>query len=189
MDKKIVKIFFVLFFISLIFFIYFHKSNEKKTEDIDLNQNEDDSYSSNIIENVNYTSTDTKGNRYIINATKGEVDFSNNNIIYLTNVNAVIKLSNSNDIKIKSDFGKYNTLNFDTIFSKNVIIKYLENKINGEYLDFSIKRNSMIVSKNVVYTNLNNILKADVIEIDIQSKDTKIFMHDSKKKVNIKSKD
>ena len=102
MDKKIVKIFFVLFFISLIFFIYFHKFNEKKTEDIDLNQNEDDSYSSNIIENVNYTSTDTKGNRYIINATKGEVDFSNNNIIYLTNVNAVIKLSNSNDIKIKS---------------------------------------------------------------------------------------
>jgi hypothetical protein len=65
----------------------------------------------------------------------------------------------------------------------------LENKINGEYLDFSIKRNSMIVSKNIVYTNLNNILKADVIEIDIQSKDTKIFMHDSEKKVNIRSKD
>ena len=65
----------------------------------------------------------------------------------------------------------------------------MENKINGEYLDFSIKRNSMIVSKNIVYTNLNNILKADVIEIDIQSKDTKIFMHDSEKKVNIRSKD
>ena len=32
MDKKIVKIFFVLFFVSLIFFIYFHKFNEKKIE-------------------------------------------------------------------------------------------------------------------------------------------------------------
>ena len=189
MGKKIIKIFFALFFVISILFIFSYKFNEKKTEIIDLNPNEDKLYSSNIIENVNYTSTDAKGNQYIINALKGEIDFLDNNIIYLTNVNAVIKLTNSNDINITSDFGKYNTINFDTIFSKNVIIEYLENKINGEYLDFSIKRNSMIISKNVVYTNLDNILKADVIEVDIQSKDTKIFMYDSKKKVNIKSKD
>jgi lipopolysaccharide export system protein LptA len=162
---------------------------KKKNENIILTQEEDKLYSSNIIENVNYTSTDSRGNEYIINASQGEIDFSNNNVIYLTNVNAVIKLTNSNDIKIKSDYGKYNTVNFDTIFSKNVIIKYLENKINGEYLDFSIERNSMIISRNVVYTNIDNILNADVIEIDIQTKDTKIFMYDSKKKVNIKNKD
>jgi hypothetical protein len=65
----------------------------------------------------------------------------------------------------------------------------LENKITGEYLDFSMKRNSMIISRNVVYTNLENILKADVIEIDITSKDTKIFMLQDNKKVNIKNKD
>ena len=34
----------------------------------------------------------------------------------------------------------------------------------------------MIVSKEVVYTNLENILKADVIEVNIETKDTKIFM-------------
>ena len=36
---------------------------------------------------------------------------------------------------------------------------------------------------------LENILKADVIEIDITTKDTKIFMFQDNKKVNIKSKD
>ena len=189
MGKKIIKIFFALFFVILILLIFSYKFNEKKTENIDLNPNEDKLYSSNIIENVNYTSSDSRGNEYIINASQGEIDFSNNNVIYLTNVNAVIKLTNSNDIKIKSDYGKYNTVNFDTIFSKNVIIKYLENKINGEYLDFSIERNSMIISRNVVYTNIDNILNADVMEIDIQTKDTKIFMYDSEKKVNIKNKD
>jgi len=188
MDKKIVKIFLFLFFLISILFLYSHNL-KKKNENIILTQEEDKLYSSNIIENVNYTSTDSRGNEYIINASQGEIDFSNNNVIYLTNVNAVIKLTNSNDIKIKSDYGKYNTVNFDTIFSKNVIIKYLENKINGEYLDFSIERNSMIISRNVVYTNIDNILNADVIEIDIQTKDTKIFMYDSKKKVNIKNKD
>ena len=38
-----------------------------------------------------------------------------------------------------------------------------------------MKRNSMIMSKNVVYTNLENILKADVIEIELDTKDTKIL--------------
>ena len=46
----------------------------------------------------------------------------------------------------------------------------------------------MIISKNVIYTNLDNILKADIIDINIETKDTKISMYDKKKKVNIKSK-
>ena len=118
---------------------------------------------------------------------KGEIDFSNNNIIYLTNVSALIKLNDSKNIKINSEFGKYNTINNDTIFSKNVMVTYLENKITSDYLDFSIERNSLIISRNVVYTNLENILKADVVEINIKTKDTKIFMYGNEKKVNIKS--
>ena len=99
-----------------------------------------------------------------------------------------INLQNSEIIEINSDFGKYNIKNFDTIFSKNVVITYLNNKITGEYLDFSLDRSSMVISRNVVYTNLENILKTDVVEIDINTKNTKIFMYDNKQKVNIKSK-
>ena len=141
------------------------------------------------MEDVSYSSKDAKGNEYIVNASKGEIDYDRPNIIYLTNVRAFIKLTNSNDVTITSDFGKYNTNNFDTIFSKNVEINYLDNKITGEYLDFSIERNSMIISKKVVYTNLENILKADVIEINVTTKDTKIFMYKDNQKVNIKSID
>ena len=119
----------------------------------------------------------------------GEIDFTNSDVIYLTDVESLVKLSNSNDVTITSDFGKYNTINYDTIFSKNVIIYYLDNKITGEYLDFSIKRNSMIVSRNVIYTNEENILMADVVEVNIETKDTKIFMYENKEKVNIKNKD
>ena len=46
----------------------------------------------------------------------------------------------------------------------------------------------MIISKNVIYNNSENILKADVVEIDIKTKDTKIFMHEQEKKVKINSK-
>ena len=103
-------------------------------------------------------------------------------------MNALIKLNNSEVITILTNYRKYHSENFDTIFSKNVIINYLDNKILSEYLDFSFGRNSMIISKIVVYTNLENKLKADVIEINIKTKDTKIFMYENQKQVNIESK-
>ena len=40
----------------------------------------------------------------------------------------------------------------------------------------------------LVYTNPENILLADVLEMNIQTKDTKIFMYEDSKKVKIKSK-
>ena len=101
---------------------------------------------------------------------------------------AYIKLRRNNEIiTIISNYGKYNTINYDTIFSDNVKINYLDNQIKGEYLDFSIMKNMLIISKNVVYTNPENILKADVVELNTITKDTKIFMHNSKEKVNIES--
>ena len=180
----------ITIFISIISIISYYKySKEKNVLRVDKVVSDDDSYNSNIMENVSYSSKDAKGNEYIVNASQGEIDYDKPNVIYLTDVKAFIKLVNTNNVTIASDYGRYNSNNFDTIFSKNVIINYLENKITGEYLDFSMQRNSMIISRNVIYTNLENILKADVIEINITTKDTKIFMFQDNKKVNIKSKD
>ena len=186
--KKRNVILIIIFFsliLAFLFFKYFKKENTAKVESQITN---DVTYNSNIIEDVYYSSKDDKGNGYIIKASQGEIDYKQNDIIYLTNVIALIKLTNSNDIEITSKYGKYNSNNLDTIFSRDVIISYLDNKITGEYLDSSIERNSMIISRNVFYTNLENILKADVIEMNIDTKDTRIFMYKNKEKVNIKSK-
>ena len=183
---RIIILILILFFTIFFSFKKIFKKNEKIIAETTVK--EEDVYNSNIIKDVRYVSRDTGGNEYIVTASKGEIDFSNTNIIFLTDVYATITLKNSNLISISSYFGKYNSNNLDTIFSKNVIIKYLDNKITGEYLDFSPNRNSMIVSKNVIYTNLENILKADVIEIDLKTKDTKIYMYEDKKKVRVKSK-
>ena len=180
----------ILIIFITIFAIYFFnlKFFKKSAEKIELKKElvEENTYNSNIIKDVNYSTRDADGNEYIINSLTGEIDYANSNIIYLTDVTAVIILENLERINIKSDYGKYNSDNYDTIFSKNVIINYLENEILSEYLDFSIGRNSMIISRKVVYTNLENILKADVIEINVTTKDTKIFMYKDNKKVNIK---
>ena len=187
--KKILIIFFLFLIGLILFFFVYSKFLKKETKlDPDLIQKDTPVYNSNIIKDVYYTSKDADGNEYIITAKEGEIDFSNSNILYLTGVKGLIRIKDSDDITIISNYGRYNTDNFDTIFSKNVIINYLDNKITGEYLDFSITRNSMIISREVVYTNLENILKADAVEINLKTKDTKIFMYEIKEKINIKSK-
>ena len=186
--KKIGIIF--LFVLIVITCTWFYLKILKKTESVivELETSEEAPYSSNIIKDVSYSTIDTDGNEYIITASQGEIDYSNSNILFLKKVKSLIKLKNSENITITSEYGKYNSQNFDTIFSKNVIINYLDNKLTGEYLDFSLERNLMIISKNVVYTTSKNILKADVIEINITTKDSKIFMYEKEKKVNIKNK-
>ncbi len=179
----------------IIFFViyskYFKKNQilikEKQKDKVELN--EKNFNNSNIIKDIEYSSKDLEGNEYKIFAKEGEIDINNTDTIYLKNVTAYIKiLKNNETISISSNFGRYNTFNYDTIFSKNVKINYIDNKITGEYLDFSMINNLLIISKNVVYTNPKNILKADVIEINTINKDTKIFMYSLNDRVEIEGK-
>ena len=193
MKKKIVlRIFYItIFFLILISIFYFNIKEREKNASVNIALEEiveEENYtSSNILKNVKYSAKDLNGNLLIIEADYGEIDSSEKNIIFLKNVKALITLTNAENIQITSNFGKYNINNFDTIFSKNVIINYLKNNITGDYLDFSLKRNSLIASKNITYTNDKNILKADIITMNLKTKDIKIQMHESEKKINIKS--
>lgn len=182
-------IYFISFILIVFFFINLYIQKNKKLNQIsNIEIKEEDFTSSNIIKDIKYSSKDLKNNEYIILAEEGEIDLNNQNVIFLKNVTAFIKMIKKNEtIKIISNYGKYNTVNYETIFSKNVEINYLDGKITGDYLDFSMMKNRLIVSRNVVYKNPENILKADVIELDTITKDTKIFMYNYKEKVNIKS--
>ena len=193
--KNLLLSIFILSIIISISLIYFYKIpvKEKKInlveEKIKLDEEkiEEKSIATNIIQNVKYSSKDIRGNEYIITAKQGEIDIDNNSVIFLKGVKATIILDNSNKIFISSDFGKYNINNFDTILNENILNNYLQNNIQGGYLDFSLQRNSMIISDNVVFSDNINILKTDVVEIDIESKNTKFYMYDKNHKVSFKT--
>ena len=197
MNKKIfLGSIFLILFLSIIIFFYFKSYNNKnlirKDEKINLTEkekieiNDEKIESSNIIEDVSYSANDTKGNNYFLQANQGTIDQNESNYIFLKSVKAIINLKNYELIEISSDFGKYNINNYDTIFSKNVIITYLDNKITGDYLDFSLEDNLMIISKDVFLENNKSSLQADVIEVNINTKDIKIFMYEENKNINIK---
>ena len=187
----------IFFFFAILIFFYFKSDSDKKliekkkkieiTEKKNIEITEERIESSNIIEDVSYSAKDTNGNEYFLKASEGTIDQNDSNYIFLKSVNALINLKNYNLVEISSDFGKYNINNYDTIFSKNVIITYLDNKITGDYLDFSWEKNLMIISRDVILKNNKSSLQADVIEVNIETRDIKIFMYEENKKVNIKS--
>ena len=176
----------ILIFLSF-YFEYFKKSPKTLKETTSLEKtNVNKKNSSTYIDNINYVSSDTKGNKYQITAEESEIDIDNQDVMFLKNVIAYIFVKDSSTIKITSDYGKYNTKNYDTIFSKNVIVVYPSHKITGKYLDFSFVRNLGTISSNVIYTGDKTKLFADRVEMNIATKDTKIFMNDNTKKVIIK---
>ena len=155
----------ILILLILIIFS-FNQGNKELTEE-KKETIQENIEKSNIIKDVEYRSKDSSGNVYILKASEGVIDQNNTNIIYLTSIKAIIELKDYNSIDISSNFGKYSIDNFDTIFSKNVRVKYLDNIIMGEYLEFSLNKNLMTISRNVIFKNNKSSLKADVIEVDI----------------------
>lgn len=155
-------------------------NNNKSNFDID-NQN-------NLIKNLSYFSKDNLGNEYIIESKYSELNLDNVDIINMESVSAKIIMANSKPIYVTSNFAKYNNENYETTFTDNVLIVYLDNKIRCEKFHISIKNNFANVTDNVIYENPKGKLIADTIEIDLITKNSKIFMIDKSKKVMVLNK-
>ena len=171
----------VIILISLWFYLKYFTENfkdVKKTlaiEKVDENQNSTSTY----INDINYVSTDVRGNKYQITAKLAEIKIENPDLMFLSDVVAFVFIKDKDTVKITSNFGKYNTKNYDTIFSENVIVVYPGHKVTGEYLDFSFLTNLGVFTTNVIYTGEKTNLFADKMEMNLTTKDTKIFMDPS----------
>ena len=187
-NKTYIQLFLISIFIFIslfLFFKYFKKSGFQSSVNTNLEQTTTMGESS--IEELKYQSKDKNGNKYEIEAKKGNIDKNNPDIIYLENVRAFILLQNSDLISISSNFAKYNIKNFDTLFNDSILVNYGEHVLKSGFLDLSFENNLVSLYDNVRYISGISSLKADKAEIDILSKKTKIFMEDSSKKVQIKN--
>ena len=163
-------------------------NNNKSNFDIDDKTNADVDNQNNLIKNLSYFSKDNLGNEYIIESKYSELNLDNLNIISMEGVSARIIMANSKPIYITSNFAKYNNENYETTFTDNVLIVYLDNKIRCEKFYISIENNFANVTDRVIYENPKGKLIADTIEIDLITKNSKIFMIDKNKKVMVLNK-
>jgi len=186
----------------LIFFddkkILFEENKIIKNEDIYKQNsikkiNEDQS---NMIESIKYTFNNLSGDSYEITADYSEIDINNPDLMFLTNVKGTIFLKDNNLITLISDYANLNTKNFETTFIDNVLIERDYETIQSEklYLVFDTSTNSetneknlIKMTNNVIYTRPGNTIKGDIFEMNLETKDSKVYMLNSKDKVIINS--
>ena len=204
MEKKtLIQIFivFIIFLISIfIYQTYYSKDfqdNVPTNTETKINDNTDISNKGqNLIQNIKYTSNNTKGDIYEILADYGETSLSDPDLMFLTDVTGNIIFQEKDNIKLFSDFASFNTKTFETTFINNVRIIRGEETITGNELYLVLEQNEELtkdnsdidenlirISYNVVFKSPGYTLKADIIEIDLITKNMKIFMNNKLKKV------
>ena len=178
--------------------ILFEENKIIKNEDIYKQNsikktNEDQS---NMIESIKYTFNNLSGDSYEITADYSEIDINNPDLMFLTNVKGTIFLKDNDLITLISDYANLNTKNFETTFIDNVLIERDYETIQSEklYLVFDTSTNSetneknlIKMTNNVIYTRPGNTIKGDIFEMNLETKDSKVYMLNSKDKVIINS--
>jgi LPS export ABC transporter protein LptC len=188
--KKIIQLLiFVIVFISIFIFykLYFYDEvsiKSKKTSQIE--EASSDKINNNTIENLKYNINLNEENSYSISSVSSEIKYVNNNeIVYMTKVEAIFIGKDKQAVKIISDFAVYNKLDNQTFFEKNVIIRYQSHSIFSDKMLINLKNDMANIYDSVRYEGPNIELKADQINLNLITKKIDIYMDDNLDNVEI----
>ena len=175
---------------------YFKAENLKKNVIVVENENQNEnlveentsSKEKNIIKDIKYFNEDMKGNKFTIEAKKGEINQNDDDLIALSEVVGIINLKDKSEIYIYSKFASYNSNNFDTKFYSEVTTKYEDNIITSENLDIFFKDNYGLMYNNIKFSNKSSKIAADKLFFDLLNGDIKINMYNNDEKITFLNK-
>jgi len=181
-QTAILSLIIIIIFFSYKFFLYEEQNKAEKSLS-KINKNIIEKTDTDKIEDLNYSSTDENGNIYEIFSKTGIIDKEDINILYLKEVKAVIKIKNSGVINLYSDFAKYNKSSLNTHFYQNVKLKFKDHNLNSGnvYLNYITKK--IKIADNINYYDKGNKMTADIIEYDLATKISKVYMLDKTKTI------
>ena len=164
-------------------------NENKKLNEIDKIEKNNSNNIKNVTKNIEYITTDKKGNYYKILANSGKTNSENKNLLDLKEVRGEISSLERSTIYIVSDFGQYNSSNLNTRFLKNVVIKFEDKKITCNIFEINMEKNQAVAYNDVIVTDPVSQMKAGMITFDLKTKEIDISVGDNnKKKVFVKTK-
>ena len=183
----------ILVILSVLYFTFLlNKDNKTQTLSKNIEQLDDnlDNRIANELNNIEYNSSDNKGNTFYINAKRAiiELDPDNNNKVKLEGVVSIINIKNKGIINVFSNDAIYDKVYHDTLFFNNVKIEYLDNSISSENLDLLFTKKISKIYNNVVYKNNYLNLNTDNIIIDMTTGNLKLEMNNKQEKVRLITK-
>ncbi len=166
-----------LLILSIIFiFLFVYLNYFKKADKVDILQVEERNIDQkNSLINITYESIDALGRKYVINAESGNFDEQKPDLIFMDDVKARIILLDGSIIYINSLYAEYNTVNYDTKFQKDIKLNFLEHNIFCNNLNIFFKDNLLEAYNDLTYKNQEIVMLADKMEINLLTKNLKIF--------------
>jgi len=99
----------------------------------------------------------------------------------MTKMNVILDMKDGRFIKITSDKGSYNKINYDLFFETNVRVIDDKTQMLAGNLELLASKNTATIYNNVYLYNNNGSLRADKIKYDFQNKQYKVSMLGDKK--------
>jgi len=174
--------------IASFFYIYFEKKEnfkEKNKTTIKNVGSEIDDETGTLIKDIVYSFSDQSGNYYELFSELGKIDIKDSEKMFMTNVKAIVYLKNSAPINIVSKYANYNKVSHETNFFENVEVTHLIHKATSENLDISFSNNTALMYNNIIYNKPGTQLTADRLEIDLITKNSKVFMDNQYERIKI----
>ena len=178
----------LLVVIASFFYIYFEKKEnfkEKNKTTIKNVESKIDDETGTLIKDIVYSFSDQSGNYYELFSELGKIDIKDSEKMFMTNVKAIIYLKNSAPINIVSKYANYNKVSHETNFFENDEVNHLIHKATSENLDISFSNNTALMYNNLIYNKPGTQLTADRLEIDLITKNSKIFMDNQYERIKI----
>ncbi len=190
--KRIIQL--ILFLFLLIIFIIFYKIYFTENKEIKVNSLEQKDQlliekNNNQIKNLRYDVNFDENKQYIITAELSEIAYENEvEIVKMKKVVAIFVDETNIPLTITADQAIYNDNNYNTNFSENVKITYINNIILSDKMDLNFNTNIISIYENVEYEGLQGTIKADNVKVDLVTKKIRIYMDDKKKKVKVETR-
>ena len=179
----------LLILLTYFYYPYMNKNKfivEKNIPESPSTLSDDESESTTLFENLEYKGLYDLDKTFIVKSKKAHINDDEPDIVYMTNMHVMLYLNDGGIVNIFSDKGKYNKVNYDCFFEKNVKATDGETKIFSDNLDLLGNESSVKVYNNVsINYPTGSLLRADKVDYDFETKFFKVSMFDDKR-INMK---
>ena len=173
--------------ILLTYFYYPYMNKNKSIVEKNIQKNlptlsDEESENTTSFENLEYKGLYDLDKTFIVKSEKAHINDDEPDIVYMTNMHVILYLKDGRTVNILSDKGKYNKVNYDCFFEKNVKATDGETKIFSDNLDLLGNESSVKIYNNVsINYPTGSLLSADKIDYDFEKKHFKISMFEDER--------
>ena len=190
--KNVIKLFLflLLIIISIIFYkVYLSENKQSKVEPEITKEQEITNPVNNLIKNLKYEVKLDNQNQYIISSDLSEINYETGiEMVRMQKVTAILIDNKNIPLVITSEQAIYNNSNYNTKFSQNVLVEYLDNTITSNKMDVDFNNNLITIYENVEYDGIQGKVVADSIKINLITKKVEIYMYNNNDSVEVTTK-